>query len=92
MTETMNHVARGKVLEQITAQKTEIIKAVSRYVKTGIDALAEAECCILTEPLEDVEKLLLRAADLFDFQLMDDNETIKGLADVVKQIRESETE
>ena len=87
---TINQVAREKVLERIAAKKTAIIKAVSECVKTGIDALAEAECCVLTEPLEDVERILLRAADLFDFQLMDDAEEIKGLADVVKEIRESE--
>lgn len=92
MTETMNRVAREKILEQITVKKTEIITAVSRYVKTGIDALSEAECCVLTEPLEEVETLLLRAADLLDFQLADDSEIIKGLAEVVKQVRESEAQ
>jgi len=74
-----------------TAKKIEIIKAVSDYIKTGIDAMAEAECCILTEPLEDVEKMLLRAADLLDFQTQDDSKQIKQMAVVVKEIRESET-
>lgn len=92
MNQAMNRVAREKVLEQITAQKTEIIKAVSRYVKTGIDALAEAECCVLTEPLEDVEKMLLRAADLLDFQTQDDSKAIKRMAEVVKDIRKYEAQ
>ena len=88
----MNRVAREKMREQITAKKIEIIKAVSDYIKTGIDAMAEAECCILTESLEDVERVLLRAADLLDFQTQDDSKKIKRMAAVVKEIRESETQ
>lgn len=86
----LNSVARDNLLGQISEKKQEIIKAIRDELKRGIDLLAEAECLVLTEPLDRVEEVLRQASEAFDFQTQDDSKIIKRFADVARQIRESE--
>lgn len=90
MNHHLNNEARDRLQCLITSRMEEINGVCRSNIQGGLDYLEEARTSVYTEPMDTIEALLKLASKKFDIGFGVDSESIDNMAQVAKEIHQSE--